>query len=93
MACVVIFFSPFRGLRPRLVIIPLSQLGSTRRGEFRFQTRHKSTALDRMCISLLEFVQDSPEKDNQTLACMYILIALTRVSESCAETYPWFLQS
>jgi hypothetical protein len=61
--------------------------------DYRFQTRHKSTALDRMCTSLLEFVHDSPEKDNQTLACMYVLIALTRVSESCAETYPWFLQS
>jgi hypothetical protein len=61
--------------------------------DYRFQTRHKSTALDRMCTSLLEFVQDSTEKDNQTLACMYVLIALTRVSESCAETYPWFLQS
>lgn len=58
--------------------------------DYRFQTRHKSTALDRMCSSLLEFVKDSNEKDNQTLACMYILIALTSVSESCAETYPWF---
>lgn len=58
----------------------------------RLQTRHKSTALDRICTCLFEFVQASPIKENRALACMYILMALCNVSDDCHETYSWLFQ-
>jgi hypothetical protein len=53
----------------------------------RFQTRHLSTALERVSTTLLKFVKASSDKTDQTLACMFILMALCEVSDTCRSMY------
>lgn len=55
----------------------------------RIHTRSISSAIERVCECLLTFVKASPDKANRTLACMYVLMALCEINESCRETYPW----
>jgi hypothetical protein len=58
----------------------------------RIHTRHIHHTIERIAICLLEFVKAANEKENRALACMYVLMALADVDNSCAETYSWLIQ-
>jgi len=53
------------------------------------RSRTTSVALDHLITFLLKFVQASNKKELETLASMYVLMALTQISASCRRAYPW----
>jgi hypothetical protein len=71
-------------------MLPNWQQGSNLAPNIR--SRNSEIALDHLLTFLLDFVQASKKKELETLVCMYILTALTAVSQSCKRAYPWLAQ-